>query len=192
MTASPSPFPPLARAPELMVERWFNSKAPITLEGLRGRIVLLHAFQMLCPGCVAHALPQVKRIAAMFRETDLAVIGLHTVFEHHAAMTPVSLEAFLHEYRVDFPVGVDLPGESGPLPRTMAAYGFRGTPSLVLVDRAGNIRHHGFGQEDDIALGFRLGMLMAEKAPAPAQQAAEPAGAGADCDAQGCPAPAPE
>ncbi|KQZ19215.1 alkyl hydroperoxide reductase [Mesorhizobium sp. Root552] len=171
------------KAPELMVERWFNSAAPITLESLRGRPVLLHTFQMLCPGCVTQAIPQVKRIAAMFRKEDLAVIGLHTVFEHHDAMTPVSLEAFLHEYRITFPVGVDQPSENSPIPRTMAAYGFRGTPSLVLIDKAGNIRHHGFGQEDEIALGFRLGMLMSETAPA---QQATATDAPDGCGAEGC------
>ena len=153
----------MTNAHELIVERWFNTPAPITLAGLRGRPVLLHSFQMLCPGCVSHALPQAKRIAAMFRETDLAVIGLHTVFEHHEAMQPVALEAFLHEYRIHFPVGVDRAGEKGPIPQTMAAYGFQGTPSLVLIDRAGAIRYQHFGQEDDIALGFRLGTLMAEQ-----------------------------
>lgn len=151
-------------APELIIERWFNTKAPVTLAGLRGRPVLLHTFQMLCPGCVMHAIPQAKRIAEMLRRPDLAVIGLHTVFEHHTAMTPVSLEAFLHEYRITFPVGVDKPGNPGPIPQTMAAYGFRGTPSTVLIDRQGFIRHHGFGQEDDIAIGLRLGMLLAESA----------------------------
>lgn len=154
----------LIAAPELITDRWFNSKTPVTLAGLRGRPVLLHTFQMLCPGCVMHAIPQVQRIAEILRQTDLAVIGLHTVFEHHDAMTPVSLEAFLHEYRIKYPVGVDLPGVPGPVPQTMATYGFRGTPSTVLIDRNGFIRHHGFGQEDDIALGVRLGLLMAEDA----------------------------
>lgn len=160
MDATPS----LTLAPELVVSRWFNIDTPVSLESLRGYPVLLHTFQMLCPGCVAHAMPQAQRIAAMLRPTDLVVIGLHTVFEHHLAMTPVSLEAFLHEYRISFPVGVDAPGEPGPIPKTMAAYGFRGTPSTVLIDRKGFIRHHGFGQEDDTAMGLRLGMLLAENA----------------------------
>lgn len=154
----------LIAAPELITERWFNTKEPVTLAELRGRPVLLHTFQMLCPGCVTYAIPQAQRIAEMLRHTDLAVIGLHTVFEHHAAMTPVSLEAFLHEYRIEFPVGVDASGDPGPVPKTMAAYGFRGTPSIVLVDRTGFIRHHSFGQEDDIAIGLRLGLLLAEDA----------------------------
>jgi peroxiredoxin len=170
----------LTAAPELITERWFNSRAPVTLAGLRGRPVLLHTFQMLCPGCVIHAIPQAQKIASMLRETDLAVIGLHTVFEHHAAMTPVSLEAFIHEYRITFPVGIDTPGKSGPIPQTMAAYGFRGTPSTVLIDRAGMIRHHGFGQEDDIALGLRIGMLLAEDSRFDAPGSGAKAGQGCD------------
>lgn len=149
-------------APELDVTQWFNAPEPPTLAGLRGRVVVLHAFQMLCPGCVQSGLPQAKRIAAIFPPHEVAVIGLHTVFEHHEAMTPVSLAAFIHEYRLGFPIAVDRPGTGGPIPATMAAYGMRGTPSLVLIDRAGVIRHHGFGAEDDLRIGAEIALLMAE------------------------------
>ena len=90
------------------------------------------------------------------------MIGLHTVFEHHAAMTPVALEAFLYEYRIDFPVAVDQPGEDTPIPKTMAAYGMTGTPSLVLIDQAGNIRKHTLGAEDDLRVGADIALLTAE------------------------------
>lgn len=153
------------QAPELAVSRWFNTPAPITLAALRGRVIMLHAFQMLCPGCVAHGTPQAQRAHALFRDSELAVIGLHTVFEHHAAMTPVSLEAFIHEYRLTFPIGVDQPAENGPIPVTMARYDMRGTPTAILIGRDGGIRHHGFGQEDDMALGAIIGTLLAEPAP---------------------------
>jgi peroxiredoxin len=152
-------------APELAVSHWFNTPEPITLQSLRGRVVLLHAFQMLCPGCVSHGTPQAQRAQTLFRNTDLAVIGLHTVFEHHAAMTPVSLEAFIHEYRLTFPIGVDQASENDPIPVTMRRYQMRGTPSCVIIGRDGAIRHHGFGQEEDMALGAILGSLLAEKAP---------------------------
>src|SRR5918997_5557285 len=120
-------------APELSVARWFNTREPLTLAGLRGRVVLLHAFQMLCPGCVAHGTPQAERAHRTFRNTDLQVIGLHTVFEHHAAMTPVSLEAFIHEYGLTFPIGVDEPGEGTPIPTTMGRYGLRCTPTTIII-----------------------------------------------------------
>jgi hypothetical protein len=35
-------------APAWSTSRWFNTSEPLTLDTLRGRVVLLHAFQMLC------------------------------------------------------------------------------------------------------------------------------------------------
>lgn len=154
---------PGSLAPELAVSQWFNTPEPLTLAGLRGKVVLLHAFQMLCPGCVSHGTPQAEKAHRMFPGGDLVVIGLHTVFEHHEAMTPVSLDAYIHEYRLTMPIGVDMPGEPGPLPQTMERYALRGTPSAVLIGRDGRIRHHGFGQEEDMALGARIAMALAEQ-----------------------------
>lgn len=153
------PFP---LAPPLQASQWFNTPRPLSLEALRGRVVVLHAFQMLCPGCVSHGLPQAQAVHRQFSGTDVAVIGMHTVFEHHDAMTPVSLAAFIHEYRLSFPIAVDQPADDGDLPRTMRDYGMRGTPTLVVVDRAGRIRMHGFGRVEDLALGALLGQLLAE------------------------------
>jgi peroxiredoxin len=146
-------------APELQVQRWFNTTAPLTLEGLRGKLVVVHAFQMLCPGCVSHAIPQARRLHEFSKGRDLVVLGLHTVFEHHAAMTPVSLEAFLHEYRISFPVGVDQAG-AGAMPKTMETYRMRGTPTTLVIDRDGRLARHSFGAEDDLALGLFLGELL--------------------------------
>lgn len=160
------------QAPELQVSRWFNAPAPLSLAALRGRVVVIEAFQMLCPGCVSHGLPQAQRVRQVFAREDVEVIGLHTVFEHHAAMTPVALEAFLHEYRIGFPVGVDAASETGPIPRTMAAYGMRGTPTLLLIDRAGRLRQQHFGQLEDLVLGAQIALLIGEAPPAIASGAA--------------------
>ena len=167
MTTRPLGLEPGGRAaPDWTTDRWFNSERALQLADLRGKVVVLHAFQMLCPACVRHGLPQAQRIQATFDERDVAVIGLHTVFEHHAAMTPVSLQAFLHEYRITFPVGVDAPSADArqPIPPTMRAYGMQGTPSLVLIDRQGSLRRHTFGAEDDLALGAAIATLVAEGA----------------------------
>lgn len=149
-------------APELQVARWFNVETPLTLSALRGKVVVVEAFQMLCPGCVSHGLPQAQRVRRLFAEAQVAVLGLHTVFEHHAAMTETALAAFLHEYRIAFPVAVDAPADSGPIPRTMAAYGLRGTPSLLLIDKQGQLRREFFGQVEDLVLGAEIAVLLGE------------------------------
>jgi peroxiredoxin len=152
----PAMTQPGTPAPELAVAQWFNTPAPLTLAGLRGKVVLLHAFQMLCPGCVSHGTPQAEKAHRLFKGSGLTVIGLHTVFEHHQAMTPISLAAYIHEYRLTMPIGVDQPSESGPVPVTMQRFQLRGTPSAILIGRDGMILHHGFGQEEDMALGARI------------------------------------
>jgi peroxiredoxin len=150
-------------APPLAVSRWFNTPGPLALDALKGKVGLLHAFQMLCPACVAHGTPQAERAHRLFQNTDLKVIGIHTVFEHKEAMTPVALEAFIHEYRLTFPIDVDEQETGSPLLMTMSRYDMRGTPNSVVIDRAGAIRHHGFGQETDMSLGYIIGALLGEK-----------------------------
>ena len=126
-------------------------------------MVLLHAFQMLCPGCVSHGIPQAQRVAELFAGAPLTVVGLHTVFEHHDAMGVASLRAFVHEYRVKFPVGVDAPDpDGGAIPRTMHAYGMQGTPTMILIDAQGRLRRRVFGAHADLALGAELQTLLLE------------------------------
>ena len=169
-------------APELAITRWFNTDGNPSLADLRGKVVVMEAFQMLCPGCVSHGLPQAQRIQQAFGDA-VTVLGLHCVFEHHEAMTPVSLEAFLYEYRISFPVGVDAHDPGVTLPITMGRYQLRGTPSLVVIDRAGRIRLNAFGRADDLTVGATLARLIDEPRSQPAD----------DCDPDiGCPAPTPE
>lgn len=144
------------------VSQWFNTEVPLDLVGLRGRVIALHAFQMLCPGCVLHGVPQAERIHQQFAGDGVAVVGLHTVFEHHEAMQPVSLQAFLHEFRVTHPVGVDAPVPGQRIPATMQAYGMQGTPTLVLIDSVGRIRRQHFGRLDDLAVGADVMRLLCE------------------------------
>jgi peroxiredoxin len=156
----------LELAPPLQISTWLNTPEPISLQSLRGRVVLLHAFQMLCPGCVMHSVPQIGLVRQLFQDKALTVIGIHTVFEHHAVMNVDALRVFVHEYRLTYPIGVDQPSEHDDIPMTMQAYRLRGTPSLMLIDQAGNLRVSHFGRMEDMQLGALIGQLLAEVAPA--------------------------
>jgi hypothetical protein len=146
---------------EWSVSQWFNTDKSIQLEQLRGHITVVGAFQMLCPACVAHSIPQLKKMQTIFENTQVTVIGLHTVFEHHAAMQPHALEAFIHEYRLSFPIGIDRHTPDEAIPQTMKALNLRGTPSTVIFDTAGEICFHEFGHVDDLVLGLTIGQLLA-------------------------------
>lgn len=150
-------------APDLQIQEWLNTTESISLSELRGKVVVLHAFQMLCPGCVSHGIPQAIKIHNAFSRDDVVVLGLHTVFEHHAVMNPAALKVFMHEYKIPFPVGIDTALSGHPIPLTMQAYELRGTPSMVIIDRFGYVRLNHLGQIDDLHVGAILGQLIAEK-----------------------------
>ena len=146
---------------KLFTSEWLNTPTPLDASDLLGKVVMVEAFQMLCPGCVTHALPQVQRVHDTFAQSGLVVIGLHTVFEHHAAQGQTHvLEAFIHEYRITFPIAIDMPSTTDSIPVTMRAYELRGTPSLLLFDRNGELRLNRFGSIDDLTLGATIATLL--------------------------------
>ena len=159
-TQAPTAAAPRDAMTELHAQEWLNTDQPLTLESFRGKVLAVEVFQMLCPGCVSHGLPQAERLTQVFAGRELAVLGLHTVFEHHAVMTVEALRAFIHEYRWSFPIGVDQPDGRGGPSRSMARYGLRGTPSHLVLDRDGRVRLQHFGRIDDLVLGAILGGLV--------------------------------
>ncbi|MEQ1598681.1 MAG: TlpA disulfide reductase family protein [Methylotenera sp.] len=146
------------------VSQWFNTSVAQRLEQFKGRVVVVGAFQMLCPGCVAQSIPQLKKLQELSHKLPLTVIGLHAVFEHHAAMQPHALEAFIHEYGLCFPVGVDAASDDGsPIPKTMVAWQLRGTPSTLVFAPDGELCLHEFGHVDDLVLGTFVGQLLTKQ-----------------------------
>lgn len=176
-------------APELQTSGWLNTPQPLTLAALRGKVVVLHTFQIFCPGCVQVGIPQAQRIYQEFDPKRVAVIGLHTVFEHHSVMGRDALEVFVHEYRLSFPIGIDkYEGQPQGVPLTMHAYQMQGTPTLVLIDKTGHVRLHKFGHVSDLTVGFSIGALLSEEIDESAQvpgATRENAGS-TGCDSDGC------
>ena len=151
--------------PELVASQWFNSE-PLSLKKLKGKVVVVVAFQMLCPGSLRHSLPQAQRIARAFNSDEVAVVGLHMVFENHADMSPSQLEPFLKTEHIEIPIAVDKQEDSG-VPETMEAYGMQGTPTLLIFDRQGRLRRHYLGAVDDVRLGAEIMALCIEDKKAP-------------------------
>ena len=76
------------------------------------------------------------------------------------------IKAFIQEYRLKFPIALDQPNPSSPIPHTMERYKMRGTPSIVLIDRNGLVRKHAFGPVDDLRIGAEIGALTQESVSA--------------------------
>lgn len=155
--------------PELEASTWLNAPEPRPLESLKGRVVVLTAFQTHCPGSLKHGLPQAERVAQGFSDDEVVVIGLNTAFEEPEKQTADKLAAFLTEHGLTFPVAKDTVN-GGDIPKTMAAYEIQGTPTTLIFDRQGRLRRHYLGRVDDIRLAAEVMAFCMEAPNAPVEQ----------------------
>lgn len=160
--------------PELAVGRWLNAKegAEPTLANSKGKVIVVGAFQMHCPGSMGHLIPQLARMHAQFQDGEVAVLGLQSVFEKADQQTPDKLAEFLDEHHISFLVGIDRQGGSA-LPDTMDAYELQGTPTILIFDRQGRLRRHYLGQVDDMRLAAEVMALTIEGKDGPREEAIE-------------------
>jgi hypothetical protein len=131
----------LGPAPSWKNTSWLNTDQPLTLERLRGRVVLLNFWVFTCYNCT-NTVPSLVDFDRKYRGRGLTVIGIHTpefppyAGEHDRG----NLLRALRQYHIDYPNAQD--NDS----RTWNLYGIRFWPSFVLIDKAGVIRYQGAGE----------------------------------------------
>lgn len=133
----------LGQAPELVVGgRWFNSD-PLTLEKLRGKVVLIDFWTYTCINCI-RTLPTLKIWDEKYRDKGLVIIGVHSPefeFEKNAENVAKAIKDFDLKYPVmqdnDF--------------ATWRAYNNSYWPAKYFIDKDGQVRwtHFGEGNEDE-------------------------------------------
>ncbi|MEE9258464.1 MAG: hypothetical protein V3U37_02875 [Nitrospinaceae bacterium] len=195
-------------APNLFVEEWVQGESS-NIDRERGNVILIEVFQVNCPGCFIHGLPETIDVFNKFSGAPLKVWGLATAFEDFDKNNLENLRKLAStgevvgetlallanrgmldgnrlEYRIPFPVAWDQVEDSGDdleksaqkiidrdfpgfdsLPekkrefitgqvkayvrqkpydaKTFDTYGLMGTPSSILIDKKGLLRHKLFG-----------------------------------------------
>ena len=113
---------------------------PLTLEGLRGRVVLVRFFtDPTCPYCSATA-PALNEFSKEFAGRGLVVIGFYTPKPHPRATTVEHVRKVAQKYGFSFPVAVD--DEWKALRRLWLDRADSGwTSASLLIDRKGIVRH---------------------------------------------------
>ena len=81
-------------APEPEIDQWLQG-APCSLQSLLGDVVLIEVFQVNCPGCFAHALPEAVRLHETYHDSGLTVLGIATAFEEFERNTACNLQHLL-------------------------------------------------------------------------------------------------
>jgi cytochrome c biogenesis protein CcdA/thiol-disulfide isomerase/thioredoxin len=125
-------------APELRPDgRWLNSP-PLTMRGLRGKVVLIDFWTYSCINCL-RTLPHLKAWNAAYRPKGLVILGVHTpefAFEHVGSNVADAVRRF----------GIRYPVVQDNRYRTWNAYANQYWPAEYLVDRSGRVRHVHFGE----------------------------------------------
>jgi cytochrome c biogenesis protein CcdA/thiol-disulfide isomerase/thioredoxin len=128
----------LGTAPDFRgISEWFNSK-PLSLERLRGKVVLVDFWTYSCINCL-RTLPHLKAWWREYRRAGFEIVGVHTpefAFEHD----PSNVREAVKQLGVTWPVALD------PHYATWNAYRNEFWPAEYLIDRDGRIRNEHFGE----------------------------------------------
>jgi peroxiredoxin len=125
-------------APNLSVSEWIQGK-PTNIDKERGNVVLVEVFQVNCPGCFTHGIPQAIDMHVKYYQDGLKVLGVATAFEDFDKNTLDNLKLLLTtgevigetrrvlaqygrlapgnklDYKIPFPVAMDTLLKSGPM-----------------------------------------------------------------------------
>ncbi len=137
-TGPRSSLPDHGAAPEFAdVTRWRNS-GPLTMRGLRGKVVLVDFWTYSCVNCL-RTLPYLRAWDARYRDDGLVIVGVHTP-EYAFERDPGNVRGAVERLRLRYPVAQD--DEWG----TWDAWGNRYWPAKYLVDARGRVRYTHFGE----------------------------------------------
>lgn len=109
---------------------WINTSGPISIEDLRGKIVLLDFWTYGCINCI-HVIPDLKRLEAEYAD-ELVVIGVHSAKFDNEGETE-NIRRVVRRYEVVHPVVNDSEFI------TWQRYGVRAWPTFMVIDPFGKV-----------------------------------------------------
>ncbi len=173
-----APLPVESLQPSLAgADEWLNS-APLTLDGLRGKVVLVDFWTYSCINCL-RTLPYLRAWARTYASQGLVVVGVHAPefeFEHD----PRRVRQALADQHVDWPVAIDDDF------RIWRSFRNEAWPALYFIDAQGRVRHHALGEggydESERVIRRLLAQAHAGAKTLPAMAAVDASGVGAPPD----------
>ena len=134
--AAPPPVEPLHPSFE-GATAWLGS-TPLTLDALRGKVVLVDFWTYSCINCL-RTLPYLRAWASTYASQGLVVVGVHAPefeFEHD----PQRVRKAMQDLHADWPVAIDDDF------RIWRSFRNQAWPALYFIDAQGRVRHHQLGE----------------------------------------------
>lgn len=120
---------------------WLNTKSPLSIKDLKGKIVLLDFWTYCCINCM-HIIPDLKKLEAKYGK-ELVVIGIHSAKFDNEKQTQNIREA-IRRYEIEHPVVNDKDF------KVWRSYAVHSWPTLMLINPNGRVigAHSGEGIYD--------------------------------------------
>ena len=134
-------------APSFEFDGWLNSE-PLTLEGLRGQVVLVRWWTETCPFCASSS-PALRMISDHYGPRGLTVVGVyHPKADRDSPLNMARVEYAVAERELDFPIAVDWDWRNGVLADWWLTGPERPATSVTfLLDKSGVIQYVHPGME---------------------------------------------
>jgi peroxiredoxin len=150
-----------AQAPEFTIQRADGSTyqlqdldgRPITLVGLRGKVVWLNFFASWCPPCQQET-PILRSLADTYRGRGLELIGISV-----QETTVADVKAYADRYRLGYTIGFDGSGD------VLHAYRVFALPTQFFIDTNGVIRQIVAGPADEQGARALLDSMLTDVRP---------------------------
>jgi thiol-disulfide isomerase/thioredoxin len=125
-------------APEFTgIEKWLNSE-PLTMQQLRGKVVLVDFWTYTCINCI-NTLPHLKSWHQKYKDQGLVVVGVHTP-EYPFERSTDNVKTAIKRFDLRFPVAQD------NRYATWGAYNNQFWPASYLIDKKGQVVYSHFGE----------------------------------------------
>jgi hypothetical protein len=153
-----APSQPVTTLPggDLAASRWINS-APLTMDQLRGQVVLIDFWEYSCINCI-RTFAENKKLYERYHKYGFEIVGVHD-YEFDITSHFDNIRAAVKRFELPYPIFVDTTFQ------LWQAYHNHSWPSLFLVDAKGVVRFHKDGEGSDDALEHTVQSLLLEANP---------------------------
>ena len=142
-------------APEFTgIEKWLNSE-PLTMQQLRGKVVLVDFWTYTCINCI-NTLPHVTSWHQKYKDQGLVVVGVHTP-EYPFERNTDNVKTAIKRFDLRFPVAQD------NRYATWGAYNNQFWPAFYLIDKKGQVVYTHFGEGQYAQTEAAIQALLAQK-----------------------------
>jgi thiol-disulfide isomerase/thioredoxin len=146
-----TPYP----APALTgIDGWVNSK-PLSLNELKGNVVLVDFWSYACPHC-AKSIPYINAIYRKYADKGLVIIGVHSP-QYDDQQDINKVKNAVQKFHITFPVAIDNSFS------TWNGYQNHYWPSLYLIDKNGYVVYQHFGEGEYDVLEKNIRFLLSLK-----------------------------